>query len=109
MKASMLRIIALAAFSGTALLAQSLVGTWQGTLNVPQAPRGELRTVFKISTTDTDSLKAVMYSIDQGGQPISATSVTVQSSAVKIAVAGIGGTFEGKLSADGNTIAGTWS
>jgi uncharacterized protein (TIGR03435 family) len=101
--------IALITLWGHALLGQSLVGTWQGTLGVPQVPRGELRTVFKLSTTDSDTLKAVMYSIDQGGQPVSATSVSVQGSAVKIAIAGIGGAFEGKLSADGNTIAGTWS
>src|SRR5580658_10456581 len=109
MKKLLLWIIALASLSGNALLAQSLVGTWQGTLKVPQAPRGELRVVFKISTTDADSLKAVMYSIDQGGQPISASTVTFQSSAVKISIPGIGGTYEGKLSADGNSITGDWT
>jgi len=109
MKRLMLGIIAVAALSGNALLAQSLVGTWQGTLKVPQAPKGELRVVYKISTTDADSLKAVMYSIDQGGQPISASTVTFQGGAVKISIPGIGGTYEGKLSADGNTIAGDWT
>jgi uncharacterized protein (TIGR03435 family) len=108
MKKLLLSIIALA-LSGSALLAQSLVGTWQGTLKVPQAPNGELRTVFKISTTDADNLKAVLYSIDQPGQGIPATTVTAQGSTVKIAITGIGGNFEGKLSADGNTIAGTWT
>jgi uncharacterized protein (TIGR03435 family) len=108
MKKLLLLIIALA-LSGSALLAQSLVGTWQGTLKVPQAPNGELRTVFKISTTDADTLKAVLYSIDQPGQGIPATTVTVQGSTVKIAITGIGGNFEGKLSSDGNSIAGTWT
>ena len=70
MKKLMLWIIALAASSGGALLAQSLTGTWQGSLQVPQAPGGQLRIVIKISTTDADTFKAVMYSIDQGGQPI---------------------------------------
>jgi len=64
---------------------------------------------LKISTTDADTLKAVLYSIDQGGQPIATTTTTLQGSAVKISIVGIGGTFEGKLSADGNSIAGTWS
>jgi len=50
-----------------------------------------------------------MYSIDQGGQPINASAITLQGSTVKMSVAGIGGTFEGKLSADGATITGTWS
>jgi len=37
------------------------------------------------------------------------STVTLQGSTVRIAVAGIGGTFEGKLSADGNSIAGAWT
>src|ERR1700733_11042476 len=86
-----------------ALLSQSLTGTWQGTLQVPNR---ELRTVIKISTSEADTLKAVLYSIDQGGGGIPATSVTLQGSAVKISIVGIGGTFEGKLSADGNSITG---
>lgn len=90
------------------LLAESLTGTWQGTIEPPQAAKG-LRVVIKISTTDADTLKAVMYSIDQGSQPVSASSVTLQGSAVKISVPGIGGTYEGKLSADGKSIAGTWT
>jgi len=107
MKKLMLWIIALAALpGGGALFAQSLTGTWQGTL---QAGGRELRTVFKISTTDADTLKAVLYSIDQGGQPMAATTTTLQGSAVKISIIGINGTFEGKLSADGNSITGTWS
>ncbi len=96
-------------FFAQSLFAQNLVGTWQGTLQVPQAPGGQLRVVMKVSTTDADTLKGIMYSIDQGGQPISASAVSLQGSAVKIAVVAIGGTFEGKLSADGNSIAGTWT
>ncbi len=106
MKKLLLWMIAFAALQGSALLAQSLTGTWQGAL---QLPGRELRTVFKISTTDADTLKAVLYSIDQGGQPISASSVTREGSSVKISIVGIGGTFEGKLSADGNSLAGTWT
>jgi uncharacterized protein (TIGR03435 family) len=105
MKKLMLSIFALAAMAGGALLAQSITGTWQGTL---QAGR-ELRTVIKISTTDQDALKAVLYSIDQGGQGIPVNPVTLQGSTVKMSVPGIGGTYEGKLSADGNSIAGTWT
>lgn len=107
MKATMLRMIALAVTSGTALLAQSLVGTWQASIQVGGAT---LRTVFKISTTDGDSLKAVLYpAIDQSGQSIPAGAVTLQGSAVTITVLGIGGSYAGKMSADGATIAGTWT
>lgn len=89
-----------------ALFAQTFTGTWQGALQVPNR---ELRVVFKISTTDADKLKAVLYSIDQGGQPIPASTVTTQGPSIKISVIGLNGTFEGKLSGDGNVIAGTWT
>ncbi len=106
MKKFTLWVIALATLQGSALLAQNLVGTWQGSL---QLPGRELRTVFKISTTDADKLKAVLYSIDQGGTPINASAVALQGSSVKISIIGIGGDYEGKLSADGNSITGTWT
>jgi len=107
-KKLILWMVALAALPVGALLAQTqnIVGTWQGALQVPSR---ELRIVFKISTTDADNLKAVLYSIDQGGAPISASTITRDGSSIKISVVGIGGTFEGKLSADGNSLAGTWS
>lgn len=105
MKKLVLWIIALAILQESALFAQSLTGMWQGSLKLPNR---DLRIVFKISTTDQDTLKAVMYSIDQNPQPISANTVTAQGSAIKISIIGLG-TYEGKLSAGGNSIAGTWS
>ena len=101
---SFLRIIALAALPGGALLAQNVAGTWQGTLKAgPQ----ELRTVIKIALDD-DKLKAILYSIDQGGQPIPFSKVTKDGSTIKMAIGGLG-SYEGKLSSDGNSIAGTWT
>jgi bla regulator protein blaR1 len=101
-------ILALAVLQGSALFAQNIVGTWQGALKLPQGGK-QLRIVFKISTTDNDTLKAVMYSIDQGGQGIAITQFTRQGSDVKMVVGGIGGTYDGKLSADGNAITGNWT
>ena len=101
----LLRLIALAIFPASLMLAQTLTGTWQGTLKAGK----DLRIVLKISTTEADALKAMLYSIDQPGPPVPATSVSFQGSAVKIVVAGIGGTYEGKMSAAGDTITGTWT
>ena len=105
MKRLMLRMIALAALSGGALFAQNITGTWQGTL---KAGGSELRIVFKISTTDADKLKAVLYSIDQGGSAYPparhSTGFDGKNGDIRI-----GGSYEGKLSADGNSIAGTWT
>lgn len=105
MKTLMRWFLAFAALSGSALFAQSLVGTWQGTL---QAGGRDLRIVFKISTTGADALTAVVYSIDQGGQPLPGGKVAQQGSAVKITTP-IGANYEGKVNADGNSISGTWS
>ncbi len=105
MKKSMLWIIALATLQGIALHAQNITGTWQGTLK--PGPR-DLRIAIKISLQD-DKLKAVMYSIDQGAQPIPISAITRDGSTVKMTVAAINGSYEGKLSGDGNSIAGIWS
>ncbi len=104
MKKLMLGVLALTALP--ALHAQSATGTWQGTLAVgPQ----KLRIVMKIATTPDDHLQATMYSIDQQAPPIQASSCTKDGSTVKIAISQIGGGFEGKMSADGKSIAGNWS
>jgi Protein of unknown function (DUF3738) len=106
----LLSILVLSAFSGGALLAQNITGTWQGTLKV-NGPNGsvDLRLVMKISRADDESLKGIFYSIDQGGAPVNATGVTLKGSAVKISIAQLNGTFEGNLGGDGNTIRGKWT
>ena len=85
---------------------QDISGTWQGTLHTPGR---DLRLVLKISKAPDGKLGAVMYSIDQGGQAITASSVSLDGSSVKYAVAVINGSFEGTLSADGSTITGKWT
>jgi uncharacterized protein (TIGR03435 family) len=100
---------ALTTLCASTLFGQTFAGTWQGALKIPQAPNGELRIVLKISTTDADKLAALFYSIDQGGQPISATAVTASGSNLKMTISALNGSYEGRLSADAKTIAGTWS
>jgi uncharacterized protein (TIGR03435 family) len=88
----------------TTLNAQNFTGTWQGTLAAGQQ---NLRLVFKISVGDDDELKAVNYSIDQGARPIPVTTVAHDGSTIKMSIAAVGGSYEGKISPDGNTITGT--
>jgi len=90
---------------GTTLLAQDIAGNWQGTLQPPQG--AALRLVVKISL-ENDRWRALAYSIDRNPQPIPATAITRDGTAVKISFSAIAGGYEGKLSADGNSIAGTW-
>lgn len=106
MKKPMMWIIALAALPGSALRAQNITGVWQGSLQGPQGPA--LRVVMKISLVD-DKLKAVSYSIDQNPTPIPASAITRDGSSLKIALAAIGGGWEGKISGDGNSLTGTWT
>lgn len=78
-------------------------GTWQGTLHVPQK---DLRIVLKI-TKDAGALKATFYSIDQNVQlPVS--SIAFQDGELKFGIEVLDGTYDGKMSPDGSSIAGEW-
>lgn len=105
MKKVMLCVFALAAMCTTTARSQDISGEWQGTLKAGK----DLRIVLKIFKGDKDGWSAKMYSIDQGGQPVNVTSLTRQGSTIKMAVDLIGGTYEGRLSEDGKSIAGTWT
>jgi uncharacterized protein (TIGR03435 family) len=91
--------------STTESATNDIADTWQGTLHAGQ----DLRTVVKISKADGGGYKAVFYSIDQGGAPLPVTKITLEGTTVKMSLTAIGGTYEGKLSADGKTITGNWS
>jgi uncharacterized protein (TIGR03435 family) len=82
-----------------------LSGDWQGTL---AAPNRSLRIIERVSKTDK-GWAVKMYSIDQGAQPFSASGVTFDGTTFKFAIDPIGGNYEGKLSADGSSIVGSWT
>ena len=84
------------------------LGIWQGTLHIPQANR-DLRTEIKIVKNADGSYKTTFYSIDQGGQAIVADKTTFDSGSVAFSIDAIGGKYEGKMSADGKTISGTFT
>ncbi len=107
MKRLLISLLVLA-LSGGVLCAQDIAGTWQGTLQPPQG-NSSLRIVMKITRGADQVLRAAMYSIDQGGQPMNAAAVTFERSNLKITVPAIGGNYDGRLSTDGNSIAGTWT
>ena len=97
--------VLVATLSGGVAHAQSIAGTWQGTLNVGK----ELRIVMVIANAAGGGLSGMMHSIDQGGQGIAASPVSLQGTTLRLAIAPIGVTYEGQLSADGNTIEGTFT
>lgn len=82
-----------------------IVGTWQGTLHAPGGR--DLRTVLKVAKNDKGALTATFYSIDQSGQGIPTSSVSFDNGTLKFGIEFAGLTYEGKMSADGNSIGGT--
>jgi uncharacterized protein (TIGR03435 family) len=79
-------------------------GDWQGMLETNKSPR----IVVKIARVEKGwSLK--FYSIDQGAQLFNASRVAFDGSTLKFSIDPIGGSYEGKLRADGSSIAGNWT
>ena len=102
MKRVSLRTVSLMVVLCTALGAQSVNGTWQGTLPIPDSPR----VAFKLTKADDGSLRGVLYKIDKSSSGIALTFAPPNLSVEQVN-ADI--SYRGKLSADGKSIAGTWT
>lgn len=105
----MKRILILAAIvvaTGCSVSAQDLAADWQGTL---RTGRGELRLVLHITKDPDGTLKATLDSVDQGANGIPVSAISLKGYQLNLSVDAVHGTYEGKLSSDGKTIAGTWS
>jgi hypothetical protein len=117
-KLSSLLILLVAIFPATPH-AQDISGDWQGTL----ADGSGLRVILYIeknaaekaaaendkrAPAKKDVWKATLYSIDQGPDGIPVSSVTFQDSTLKLGLDGERGRYEGKLSADCQSIKGVW-
>jgi uncharacterized protein (TIGR03435 family) len=83
--------------------ARGLAGTWQCTLHTGL----DLRGIFEISKAKYGEYNGVFYAIDQATTPFPVTRITLDGAAVKISFNEFGTVFEGKLSPDGMSIAGT--
>jgi uncharacterized protein (TIGR03435 family) len=102
--------ITFATLQASALFAQDITGTWQGTIHTTR----DFREAIKI-WKDGNVLKAMLFGIDaqpgpsfgtRPGQSFPSPPVTLRGNAIKIQFPGIGGAYQGTLSADGNSIAG---
>jgi len=114
MKKMMLSLVALAALVATpALRAQTaappapgdLSGAWQGTI---KAGGKDVRIVVKVAKLDK-SWSATLYNADQASQSLNASSVSQDGSTFKFKADLLSSSYEGKLSADGKSMAGTWT
>lgn len=99
-------LTALAMILATPLGAQDIAGTWQGTLHQGEK---DARVIARIEKAG-DSWKGKFYPVDlfqDWGAFIPIDSVTRQGADVKFELGLQRGTFQGKLSPDGNSIEGT--
>jgi non-heme chloroperoxidase len=89
--------------ASTALPAQDFNGAWQG-LTDPS----KFRVVLTISKATSGSWSAAEYYADWGPDPIPATSVMVHGSTVTLVFGILRNTYVGSLSADTESITGSW-
>jgi len=93
---------------GRVSAAQDLAGDWQGTLSGVRP----LRLIVHVQRGDGSAWKATMSSVDQSpdwGAALPVDSLVVQGVSFKLAMSAARGTFDGTISPDANSIAGTWS
>jgi non-heme chloroperoxidase len=90
------------------LYGQEITGAWQATLK-----GNEMRMIVRISKQLDGSLEARILRVDQNppdwGSGNRATSVSLEGSDFKLTIDSLKASYEGKLKADGNSIAGTWT
>jgi pimeloyl-ACP methyl ester carboxylesterase len=92
------------------LCAQDISGDWQGTLRDPSLEPRQLRIVLRIAKGEGAAWSGRWFSIDQNnptGVPVS--TITLQGSSLKLTIEANHGSYEGKISADGNSFTGTWT
>lgn len=83
-----------------------LAGRWQGSLK--PAPIVELRLALEITNSAGTGFGGEMISLDQGSRRLPMIITSEKSGAVHLEVNSVGGTFDGKMSADGSEISGDW-
>jgi uncharacterized protein (TIGR03435 family) len=95
-----LRVLLSSSIFSLLAMAQSLEGTWQGNVTLPNAP--ESRAAIKITRAD-GTLAGVMFLLDTTGQ-VPVSSISLQGATTKMSIAGMA--YEGTLDSNGNSIAG---
>lgn len=106
MKKIMLGLVVLTALFAPALRAQDMTGNWQGTL---KAGGKDLRLIVNVYKGEKDGLSGKFYSIDQTPQPFNTSVIKVDGATFKFSIDIMSANYEGKISPDGKSIAGTWT
>ena len=85
--------------------AEKIAGVWNGTL---VAGTMNLRLRVKITKTDSGTATGTMDSLDQGANDIPLSGISLKDGTLHFDVRGVGGVYEGTLSADGALLKGEW-
>lgn len=85
------------------IAAQTVLGTWQGTLPIQQDPR----IILKISQASDSSLVGSLTFIDHDNVAAPMLSITFASPELRLAVGDV--TYLGKISTDGKSLTGLWT
>lgn len=83
---------------------QIIVGTWQGTMHAGR----DQRIVVKVARDENGQYKTDTFSIDSDARPTPADTTSFQDGVFRFAFRGFGGSYEGRMAPDGDTIDGTW-
>jgi hypothetical protein len=101
-----LSLLILAAGGSHAAIAQAPAGDWVGTLD---AGGSKLRLVLHIKPGTDGKLVSSIEGLDQGATSISGGAVTLNGKDLSTEFPAVHGTYHATLSADGKTLAGTWT
>jgi hypothetical protein len=82
-----------------------LIGVWDGTLD---AGSSKLRVRFTLKSDDKGQISGKFDSLDQGAMGIPMSEMSLAASDFHFDIRGVGGKYDGKVSADKQTIKGTW-
>jgi uncharacterized protein (TIGR03435 family) len=100
----LIRLLFTLTLAVASLHAQTITGTWQGTVPVPPE---NLRTVLKISKSPDGSLRGAIYRIDRSPEGIPLSTVTFQPPDFTAEQIYANFAFHGALNPDGKSITGT--
>ncbi|HEY4246492.1 MAG TPA: hypothetical protein VGM64_06515 [Lacunisphaera sp.] len=85
--------------------AKKILGTWNGLLAPDTA---SLRLRINLTRAADGTATGTMDSLDQGANGLPLSAVTLKNGKVRFEVRGVGGVYEGALTADGATLNGQW-
>ena len=89
----------------TATQAQTVLGTWQGTLPIPDNPR----IILKLVKAQDGAPRGSFYWIDKLADPIPLSDVSFTPPSLNIASLYASISYQAKLSEDGKSLTGTWT